>query len=202
MVGHVTLCYHLSCPPWPHALWKSSTGQNLGSTDDPWKLWRQTSALGVKIVAKFFHGRQWGKTMPASAGPLSFASHNTAGDYRNVFLCNYHMYHYGFGKHSHSYLYYLFHICSSPPQIRLFSFWARETVQRWKDMSDIAVQHQTYWTYSIQFPQHSWYDDPTRDRKTKRESRPASGEFRGDSGSRWGKDGTIWDFSCKDKALL
>ena len=29
---------------------------------------RQTSALGVKIVAKFFHGRQWGKTMPASAG--------------------------------------------------------------------------------------------------------------------------------------
>lgn len=29
-----------------------------------------TSALGVKIVAKFFHGRQWGKTMPAS---VSFA---------------------------------------------------------------------------------------------------------------------------------
>lgn len=29
-----------------------------------------TSAVGVKMVAKFFHGRQWGKTMPAS---VSFA---------------------------------------------------------------------------------------------------------------------------------
>ena len=32
---------------------------------------RQTSPAGVKLVAKFFHGRQWGMTMPASAETLT-----------------------------------------------------------------------------------------------------------------------------------
>ena len=72
MVGHMV---PFVMSPWPHVLWKYMNGSHpLTKT---WDLLiyfhdfhgsgRQTSALGVKMVAKFFHGRQWGKTMPASA---------------------------------------------------------------------------------------------------------------------------------------